>query len=623
MIVGTSAFLGTAALAAGCAGEDTKPTPNADTTKPIVPEADTIRGGPLGIPTAEQPGPGASITAVRGSRMTGWSGQSRSEIVARRGVVATSQPLAAQAGLKILQEGGNSADAAIATAAVLGVVEPNSAGIGGDSFAIHYDAKSRKLYGLTSAGWSPQAWSVDYFRQRGFTPNTGFPLVGIDTVTVPGAVDGWDQLLKRFGSRGFDVALAPAVEIAEEGFGVTELIRSQWADRAEVLAKDPDSTKTFLRDGSAPPLYSVVRNPDLARAYRAIQSGGRDAFYTGEIAQAILAKSQSLGGSLTAEDLSGYRGEWVDTISSPHQDFDVHQLPPPNQGFGMLLMLNILGQVPQALGKDLVEIGPHDPQYFHIAIEAKKLAYSELHRYNGDPKFNKPPMQKLLSADFARDLCKRINLDKATPPEVRGANPGDTVYLATADRFGNMTSFIYSIYDSFGSGLTVPNFGFPLHNRGALFNLDPASPNAVEGRKRPFHTLIPGFITHKDGPPAVAFGNMGGHQQAQAQAMEAFSMISLGYNPQAASDAARFYHNQWTDEVTLELELFNLAGDQLRSMGHKLTKPGSSSMGGFQAIAYTAEKAGDWPAQTAGDGPLNGVYRAASDHRKDGLAAGW
>ncbi|MBB6377179.1 gamma-glutamyltranspeptidase/glutathione hydrolase [Pseudonocardia eucalypti] len=613
-----------AALAAASACAPSAPAPGAPPATPPGPRRPaTVSANPFGAPTGPDNNPGSAITAVPGSRISGWPQQTRSELLARNGVVATSHPLAAQAGLRILQEGGNSADAAIATAAILGLVEPESAGIGGDSFAIHYSAADRRLYGLNSAGWAPSGWTPDYFRSRGHTdPVAGMPYTGVDSVTVPGAVDGWDQLLKRFGSRGFDAVLAPAIELAEEGFGLTERIHSDWVEGAELLAKDPDSAKTFLVNGKAPALYSLVRNPDLANAYRVLARGGRDVFYRGEIAAAILEKNGRLGGALRAEDLADFQAEWVDPIQVNYQGYDVHQLPPNTQGFATLIMLGVIDQFGPVLGYDLAQLGPRAPQFWHLLIEAKKLAYSDLHRYNGDPRFVKVPLDMLLSKQHAADLCGKIDPNKATPPSVKASATHGTVYLTTADRWGNMTSFIYSIYDTFGSGLTVPGFGFPLHNRGALFSLDPASTNIVAPRKRPFHTLVPAFVT-KDGRPVLSFGNMGGNVQAQAQATELVEMINLGMNPQAAGDAARFNHHQFKDSVGLEPALHELVGGQLAAMGHKLQDPKTTSAGGYQAIHFTPAQPGEWPGQAAPNGPVNGIYRAASDHRKDGAAVGW
>jgi len=582
----------------------------------------TVSATPFGTPTAATPEPAVAITAVRGDRAGGWAPQARSEVVARNGVVATSQSVAAQAGLRILQDGGNAADAAVATAAMLGLVEPESAGIGGDMFALHYSARDRKVHGINASGWAPKAWTPEYFRQRGFTAATGMPELGIDTVTVPGAADGWAQLLDRFGSKGFDTVLAPAVRLAEEGFGVTERIHHDWAATAEELAKDPDSAHTFLVDGKAPALYSVFRNPELARAYRALQRHGRDAVYRGEIGDAIIAKSRRSGGALTRADLAEFHAEWVEPIQVNFHGYDVHQIPPNTQGFATLIMLNIAEQLAPVRGFDLAKLGPRSPQFWHLLVEAKKLAYSELHRYNADPRFARVPLDRLLSKDFAADLCRRIDPAKATPPEVRGTVHSGTVYLTAADRWGNMTSFIYSVFESFGSGLTVPGYGFPLQNRGALFSLDPASPNVVAPRKRPFHTLIPAFVT-KDGRPVLSFGNMGGAVQAQAQAAELVSMIVLGMSPQAASDAARFRHDQLNNVLSLESGLHALVGAQLAAMGHDVRTIDGSPVGGFQAIHFTPSDPAQWPAATGGNGPVNGVYRASSDHRKDGSAVGW
>lgn len=577
---------------------------------------------PFGEPTARVPEPGVAINAPSGDRPAGWGGQTRAELLARNGVVATSQTVAAQAGLRILAEGGTSADAAVATAAALGLVEPISACIGGDSFALHYCAAQRRLHGLNSAGWAPAAWSPDYFRARGRTAQNGVPYTGIDSATVPGAVEGWAQLLEHFGQRGFHDVLEPAGELAQQGFGLTERIRHDWASAVDLLRKDPDSARTFLVDGQAPPLYGIFRNPDLARAYRAIQRHGRHAFYRGEIARAITAKSRQLGGAMTEADLAEFHAEWVEPISVDYHGYRMHQLPPPNQGFAALIMLNVLAQVPAVHHQDLAQLGPRSPLFWHLVVEAKKLAYDDLNRYDGDPRFGAVPLEHLLSTEHAVELCRRIDLNRAHPPQVPGAVNSGTVYLTTADRWGNMTSFIYSNFDSFGSGVTIPGYGFPLQNRGALFNLDPSSPNVVAGHKRPLHTLMPGFVT-RDGRPVLSFGNMGGSEQAQAQALELVFMVDLGMNPQAATDAARFYHDHFTDQLVFERELHELVGPQLSRMGHHLGKPSSHSMGGYQAVAFTPSEPGGWPGPTGPRGPVNGVYRAASDHRKDGAAVGW
>jgi gamma-glutamyltranspeptidase/glutathione hydrolase len=580
--------------------------------------------------------------------------QTRSEVVARHGAVATSQSIAAQAGLRILQKGGNAADAAVATAAVLGLVEPESAGLGADMFAIYYSAKDRKLFGLNSSGWSPKAWNLDYFHARGFDEKTGMPERGVDSISVPGAVEGWHRLLKRFGTRGFDVVLEPAATLAEQGFGITEQIHTDWEDGVDVLKTDADSVRVFLPDGKAPPLYSIFRNPDLAHAFRVLQKKGRDAYYTGEIADAIVAKIKKLNGAMTSADLAEFHAEWVDPINVNYHGYDVYEIPPNTQGFATLEMLNILQQCGPVLGLDLAKLGPRSPEFWHLLIEAKKLAFDDLYTYNGDSRFTSVPLDRLLSRDYAIAQCKKINPRRATPPRVKASNNSGTVYIAAADRWGNMVSFIYSLFELFGSGITVPGYGFPLQNRAALFSLDPASPNVVAPRKRPFHTLTPAFIM-QNGHPVMAFGNVGGSEQAQAQATEIINMVDLGMNPQAAVDAARFSHDQNTDILQLESELFNLVGKQLSAMGHHVTKSTGSAMGGYQAILFDREIDGDRSEQAqaqayaqaqaqgqvqvqvqaqaqsteraATEGispsPVNGVYRAASDHRKDGSAVGW
>lgn len=569
------------------------------------------RPPPFGTPTAEHPTPGAAITAVRGDRATNWPQQTRSELLARNGVVATSQPLAAQAGLRILQEGGNAVDAAIATAAALSVVEPVSTSIGGDAFAIVYSARDGGLHGLNASGWSPSAWNREYFRRRGHDQRTGMPMYGVDTVNVPGAVDGWDQLLRRFGTLGFGAVLEPAVRLAEQGFGVTERIHAQWVESEGLLRGDADSARAFLIDGKAPPLYDVFGNPEMGRALRAIQSGGRNAFYEGEIADAIVGKIRRAGGSMTREDLADFRAEWVDPLSVPYHGYEVYELPPNTQGFAALEMLNILRHCPEVHGLDLAELGPRAAQFWHLLIEAKKLAYSDLHTHVADPRFARVPVDRLLSDEYARKLCRQIDPHRAHPPSVRGGSTGGTVYLTTADRWGNMVSFIYSTYQHFGSGLTVPGYGFPLQDRAALFSLDPNSPNVVEPRKRPFHTLIPGFIM-RGGTPVLSFGNMGGDAQPQCQVTEVVNLIDLGMNPQAAVDAARFVHEQEDDVVDVESQLHAMVGPRLAEMGHHVRSSSGDPMGGYQAIHVTPL-----------DGLRGQLYRAASDHRKDGQAVGW
>lgn len=583
-------------------------------------------------------GHAGEFSATRGDRSSGWLPQSRSEVLARNGMVATSQPLAAQAGLQVLKNGGNAIDAAVATAAVMNVVEPGSAGIGGDVFVIAWLAKEKKLVALNGSGRSPSGATPQHLAERGSTRK--MPLHGIDSATVPGAVDAWDVLLKRAGTLGFKELLQPAADLAEQGFAVSERIRNDWIYGAEGLSGDADSVKTYLVDGKPPATYSVFRNPDLARAFHVLQAQGRDAFYKGEIASAILAKSHALGGTFTAADLAGTRADWVSPIGTNYHGYDVFEFPPNTQGFAVLEMLNILEVCAPKLGVNLAALGPRSALYWHVLIEAKKLAYADLYAYNADPQFAQIPTPKLISKAYAAEQCRRIDLHKASIPEAGGDPVGGTVYLVTADRWGNMVSFIYSIYDTFGSGITVPGYGFVLNDRGALFSLDPHSPNLIAPGKRPFHTLLPGFVM-KDGRPLTAFGLMGGGQQAQGHVQVLVDMIDLGANVQAASDAARFSHAQATNTLQLESNLFNLIGPQLKALGHTVVSANGEDMGGYQAISFTPSASSALSASSAHtasagstvdgaprdrasvEGPIEGVYRGASDHRKDGQAAGW
>jgi gamma-glutamyltranspeptidase/glutathione hydrolase len=561
----------------------------------------------------------APFSAVRGDRASGWLPQTRSEVLARNGMVTTSQPLAAQAGLQVLEHGGNAFDAAVATAAVLNVVEPGSAGVGGDVFVIAWLAKEKKLIALNGSGRAPSGATLQNLLAH--AKDGRIPLHGIYSATVPGAVDAWDVLLKRAGTLGFKEVLEPAARLAEEGFGVSERIRSDWIYGEEVLSADPDSVKTYLVDGHIPAVYSLFRNPDLAHTFRVLQAKGRNAFYDGEIAQAIVAKSKALGGSLSARDLHETHATWEEPISTNYHGYDVYEFPPNTQGFATLEMLNILEVCAPKLGVSLATSGPRSGDYWHLLVEAKKLAYADLYAYNGDPGFVSVPVAKLISKEYAGQLCGRIDMRKALTPEAKGDPVGGTVYLATADRWGNLVSFIYSIYDTFGAGITIPGYGFVLNDRGALFSLEPHSPNVIAPGKRPFHTLLPGFVM-RQGAPVMAFGLMGGSQQAQGHAQVLVSMIDLGANPQAASDAARFSHAQATNTLYLESQLFAQVGADLSGRGHKVVAANGEDMGGFQAIQFMPFTIQPAP-QSRREEPIAGVFRGASDHRKDGEAVGW
>jgi gamma-glutamyltranspeptidase / glutathione hydrolase len=567
------------------------------------------------------PAKSTGFSAVRGDRTSGWLSQTRSEVLARNGVVATSQPLAAQAGLQILKSGGNAFDAAVATAAVMNLVEPGSAGIGGDVFVIAWVAKEKKLIALNASGRSPAGATPQHMAERGFAKR--MPLHGIDSATVPGAVDGWDALLKRAGTMSFKQTLEPAAVLAEQGFGVTERIRNDWIYGAEILQADPDSAKTYLVSGKLPDTYAIFRNPDLAKAFRLLESQGRDAFYKGDIARAIVAKSQALGGTMTLEDLAATQATWETPLTTSYHGYDIYEMPPNTQGFAVLEMMNVLEVCAPKLGVSLAALGPRSPAYWHLLVEAKKLAYADLYAYNADPGFSKVPVEKLISKSYAAQLCSRIDPNKARAPEARGDPVGGTVYLAVADRWGNMVSFIYSVYDTFGSGVTIPGYGFVLNDRGALFSLEPNSPNVIAPHKRPFHTLLPGFLM-KDGKPVMAFGLMGGSMQAQGHAQVLVDMIDLGANPQAATDAARFSHAQATNTLSLESNLYDLVGPKLQALGHEVVSVNGEDMGGYQGIWFVPDaSAASAPQTAASEQPVAGVYRAASDHRKDGEAVGW
>jgi gamma-glutamyltranspeptidase / glutathione hydrolase len=598
----------------------------------------TVSRTPFGIPTKHITDPSANITAVRGDRMWDWTEQTRSEVLARHGAVATSQPLAAETGLRILEQGGNAADAAVGTAAMLGLVEPESAGIGGDMEAIYYSAKNHRLYGLNAAGWAPDSATPEFYHQHGMD---SVPDYGVFSATVPGAVDGWSRFINRFGRMSLGQVLQPSIEAATQGFGLTERIRGDWKSYngfyVDMLRKDPESRKVFLRNGDVPALYSIFKNPDLARAYRLLATRGPVAFYRGPIGRAIVHSMNAGGAKWRMSDLSTFKSQWVTPLTTNYKGYDVYEMPPQTQGFATLEMLNILQVCAPTVGYDLRQLGPRSPEFWSILVQAKRLAYTDLLKYNGDPRFVHVPVKRLISKKYAATLCSQITPGHAPPPlaTAAGANAsvtisaperGDTVYLTTADRWGNMASFIYSIYDYFGANITVPGYGFPMNDRGSFFNLDPNSPDVIAPHKRPFLTIIPAFVM-KDGKPLLAFGNMGGDEQAQAQATEMVNMIDLGMNVQAAGDAARFHHSQSLDRVDLESNLFDLVGLQMRAMGFRVRRVSGYDdvFGGYQAILFQAQRGLRAPPEwvTAGNHPVNGVYHAASDFRKDGEAVGW
>lgn len=578
---------------------------------------------PFGIPSADQPAPSATIDAVSGSRAQGWLGQGRSEVLARHGIVATSDPLAAQAGVEILRQGGNAIDAAVAAGAVLDVTSQNDTGIGGDLFALVWSARDKRLYALNSGGWAPAAWTPQFFIEKLAVKSV--PGSGVNSATVPGAISGYDALLKRFGTMTFDQTFERAARIAEEGWGQAERRHGDLRSSVKALLADPDSRQTFLLGDRAPDLYSIIRNPALAKALRLLQKQGRDAFYRGEIAAAIVAKVQANGGVMTKNDLAEFQSEWVEPISTTYHGYDVYELPPPGQGFAALHMLNILEVCVPKLGANLTKLGPSDPMYWHLMVEAKKLAYSDLYAYNADPKFSAVPLNRLLSKSYAATLCDHIDLNAASKPRVGGGLDGGTIYLTAADRWGNMVSLIHSVFSVYGSRATVGQFGFVLHNRGSAFSLDSRSPNVVAPRKRPFHSIIAGFVM-KDRRPLMTFGNMGGNVQPETHAQHMVNLIDLGMNVQMTTDAARFTHSQTSNALSLEANLFNRVGPALRAKGHDARPVNGGAVGGYQGILFTRDPNLPEPTfdrASSNDAPVNGVYRAGSDHRKDGQAVGW
>jgi gamma-glutamyltranspeptidase / glutathione hydrolase len=527
-------------------------------------------------------------------------GQGRSMVISQTGIVATESPLASKAGAAILERGGNAVDAAIAAHAVMTVVAPVWNGIGGDLFAIVYDAKSGKYYGLNASGWAPAAQSVERLHKMGLRE---MPMRGIEPVTVPGAVDGWQKLLDRFGKKKMNEVLAPAIHVAEDGYPVTEWIAQHFTSNVDLLRDNEAAAKTFLISDRAPRLGEVLRNPDLAWSLRQIAQGGRDAFYKGEITKRILALSARHGGALTAKDFADYSSEWAEPISTTYRGWTVYEMPPNVQGIGALEMLNLMEQF------DLHAFGLNSARALHVQIEAKKLAYADVLRYIADPKMSTAPVSGMLSKQYAAERAKLINMDHANcevGPGTPVPSAGDTTYLSVVDREGNMVSFIESNYAEFGSGLVADGTGFVLHNRGALFNLDPESPNAIAGHKRPLHTIIPAFM-EKD-QIRIAFGIMGGWNQAQAHAQFVSHVVDFGQNIQAALETARFTKPTFTGcDVLLENRVPGNVKAELEAKGHKLTMHNgfSDAFGGGQAVMR------DY---------ATGVNYGASDPRKDGAA---
>jgi gamma-glutamyltranspeptidase/glutathione hydrolase len=592
-------------------------------------------------------GEGASAPAcqaVRGDRSEGWLAQTRSEVMARNGIVSTVQPLAAQAGLRILQQGGNAIDAAVATAAMLNVVFPQNVGIGGDLFALIYVAKEKKVYQLNASGIAPAGLTLERMNSLGykvnpanFGPGSGMPPGGILTVTVPGSLWGWQEVLTRFGTKTFKDVLQPAIDYADQGFPVTEEIASLWRMKnalplhACCSMTDPDSIKTFSVNGKAPAAGTIFRNPDLAKAFRLIQQQGRDAFYRGEIGRAIIAKSKALGGPMTLDDLANYKGEWVTPASTTyHNEFTVFGTRAPSQAWGIVEALNVLEACMPTWypGKTLASLGPANPLYWHALVETKKAVYRDVYGHNADPNAVNVPLEMLTGKPHAASLCSKVNPSHASatgPANADADGTGDTIYLAAADRWGNMVSWINSNFSTWGSGITVPGYGFILHNRGGLFTLDPKSPNVIAGNKRPYNTLS-AVLVMRNGAPLLVTGQHGGDQQGQGNMQVLINILDLGANMQAAGDMARFSHNQVRNELQMESQLFQLVGTELKNMGHKVVSSDGSPVGGFEGIMFTPDGkagAGCAPADAKCTAPIAGIYRAGSNFREDGQAAGY
>lgn len=540
-------------------------------------------------------------------RITGREFATRSEVIAPHGMAATSQPLATQVALDILKQGGTAIDAAIAADAMLGLTEPTGSGIGGDLFAIVWDAKTKRLYGLNASGRSPRSLSLDYFKENGYDK---IPAHGPLPVSVPGCVDGWFELHQKFGKLDMKDILQPTIEYARKGFPVSEVIAYYW-ESARGLSRYPNVADTYMPKGHTPVKGEMHTNPYLANTLEKIAKGGRDAFYKGDMAHTIADFIQEQGGFLSYEDLATHSSEWVEPISANYRGYDVWELPPNGQGTAALQILNILE------GYDLAAMGFGSADYIHHFVEAKKLAFEDRAKYYADPAFNELPIDELISKEYAAERRELINPERAARRYDAGKiEQGNTIYLTVADQYGNMISFIQSNYRGLGSGMVPPELGFMLQDRGELFSLEEGHFNVYEPGKRPFHTIIPAFIT-KDGKPWVSFGVMGGSMQPQGHAQIVINLVDFGMNLQEAGDAPRIRHtgsSQPTGEVMRNGGTVNLESgikweviQELMSRGHNVdwTKGG---YGGYQAIMWD---------------PVQKVYYGASESRKDGQAAGY
>jgi gamma-glutamyltranspeptidase/glutathione hydrolase len=540
--------------------------------------------------------------AIFAQQMSSVPGQGRSMVVTEFGIVAAPQFLASQAGAHILEEGGNAVDAAIAANAVMGVVQPYVNGMGGDLFAIYYDAKTGKLYGLNASGWTPKALTIDYMNAHHIDHINP---IGAETIDIPGAVAGWDALRTRFGTLPFSQTLAPAIYYAENGFPLAERNARYWV--AKSLMDQPGYRETYLPNGVAPKVGDVFRNPALAHSLREVAAHGRDAYYNGSMTETMVKFLQAQGGTHTLEDFKDFQPEWVDPVSTTYRGWTVYELPPNGQGVAALSMLNVMEQFPMA------QYGHNSADALHVMIEAKKLAYADMHQYVGDPRFTPIPVKQMLSKDLAVQRAKLIQMDKAAcqvvPADIEkmlDAHGNSTIYLSTIDKDGNIVSLIQSNFAGYGTGMVAPGLGFSFHNRGAGFELTPGLPNSLAGHKRPLHTIIPAFM--EKGDIHIGFGIMGGWNQAQAHAQFVANVVDYGMNVQAALEQPRFTKGTFQGcDVQMEETVSEPVRAELTKRGHQiqLLEPFSFTVGQGEAVVR--------------DGARK-VNFAGADPRSDGAA---
>jgi gamma-glutamyltranspeptidase/glutathione hydrolase len=541
-------------------------------------------------------------STVAAQQFSSVPGQGRSMVVTKLGIVAAPQFLASQAGAHILEEGGNAVDAAIAANAVMGVVQPYVNGMGGDLFAIYFDAKTGKLYGLNSSGWTPKGLTIEYLKSHGVDPINP---IGVETIDIPGTVAGWDALRGRFGTLPFSEILAPAIYYAQYGFPLAERNARYWV--AKSLMQQPGYKETYLPDGVAPKVGDQFKNPALANSLRQVAGHGRDAFYNGPMTETMVKFLQAQGGTHTLEDFRDFQPEWVEPISTTYRGWTVYELPPNGQGIAALTMLDIIEQFP------LGQFAHNSADALHIMIEAKKLAYADMYKYVGDPRFTPVPVKEMLSKDLAKRRAALIKMDKAAcevvPSDIEkmlDAHGNSTIYLSAIDKDGNIVSLIQSNYAGYGTGMVAPGLGFSFQNRGAGFQLTPGLPNSLAGRKRPLHTIIPAFMTKDD--IHIGFGIMGGWNQAQAHAQFVANVVDYGMNVQAALEQPRFTKGTFEGcDVQMENTIPQSVRDELTKRGHQieLLEPFSFTVGQGEAVVRDIKR---------------NVNFAGADPRSDGEA---